>query len=351
MNVRRYTTSFGMFLFFVMPFSTTYELHDYGFGGGGVSISSSSSYSISGMAGEPTAATNATSTNYDIGAGLMFTQQSNVPAAPTFTNPASHYNKLKFVLDTGSNPTDTLFAIAISNDSFATMLYVQADGTIGASPVYQTYTNWGGAGGAFVTGLTPSTTYQMKVRAVQTKYTESGFSAVATAATVTPSVSYDIDVSAADTETGPPYIVSFGTLAVGSVTTPSTKVWVDLDTNAEQGAFVYVYSSGTGLVSANSAHTISSATGDLSSLSEGFGLQVATVGQSAGGPLAAVSPYNGGSQNVGILDTSTRTIFNSTSAPITAGRGSVFLKAKAATTTPAASDYSTIITMIASATF
>lgn len=350
MKFRRLGFPVMLFAFFVMPASTAYELHNYGFGAGGTSISSSSSYSVTGMAGE-VSGPNASGATYDLGAGLLFTQQSNVPAAPTFTNPASHYNKLKFVLDTGNNPSDTIFAVAISADGFATTSYVQADNTIGPTAVYQTYTAWGGASGAFVIGLAPATNYSMKVRAVQTKYTESAFSATATASTLSPSISYDLDVSATDSETGPPYVVTFGALSLGSVTTPSTKVWVDLDTNAEQGAFVYVYANGSGLVSASSAYTIPAVTGNLAALSEGFGLQTATVAQSSGGPLIAVSPYNGSSENVGIVDTTTRNIFTSSSLPITAGRGSVFLKAKAATTTPSANDYSTIITMIASATF
>ena len=44
-------------------------------------------------------------------------------------------------------------------------------------------------------------------------------------------------------------------------------------------------------------------------------------------------------------------ILTSTSAPITAGRASILLKAKASTLTPTAGDYTDTITMIASATF
>ena len=337
-------------MFFVMPASTNFEMHDYGFGGGGVGVGNSSNYSINGIVGETSGASNL-GTTYDLGPGLEFTQQSNTPAAPTFTNPSNYYNKLKFVLDTGSNPSDTIFAIAISTDNFVTTNYIQADNTIGSSAVYQTYTTWGGAGGAYVIGLSSSTTYKIKVKAVQTKYTETGFSTTASAATVAPTLSYDVDVSATDTETGSPYQVDFGTLNIGSVTTATKKVWVDLDTNAEQGAFVYVYSNNSGLTSASAAHTITSSSGDLTSASEGFGLRVDTVTQSAGGPLAAVSPYNNSSENVGILDTSTRTIFNTSGATITGGRGSVWVKAKASSTTPTAGDYTSTITMIASASF
>lgn len=339
-----------MLFLFVLPASTTYELHDFGMGGGGSDVLDSTTYSVTGIAGEVSAG-NLTGTTYDLGPGLQFARQSNTPAAPTFTNPASHYNKLKFVLDTGSNPTDTLFAVAISTDSFSTTNYVQSDNTIGVTPVYQTYSTWGGASGAFVIGLSPSTTYYMKVSAVQTKYTESAFSAVASVATSAPTLSYDIDVNASDTESAPPYIVSLGTLNIGSVTTASEKIWIDLDTNAEQGAFVYLYADGSGLTSATRSYTISSSSVDLTGVSEGFGIRSNSASQSSGGPLAAVSPYNGANDVVGILDTSTRNIYTSSGAPITAGRGSMLVKAKATTTTPSATDYTSTLTMIASATF
>ncbi len=334
----------------VMPASTNYQLHDFGFGSGGSGVTDSSNYSMNAIVGE-TSAGNLEGSTYDLGPGLQFTRQSNTPAAPSFSNSGSYYNRLDFILDSGSNPSDTLFAIAISTDNFATTNFVQADLTIGASPVYQTYTAWGGGSGSQVIGLQPNTSYNIKVKAVQTELTESAYSAVATAATLSPSLSYDIDVSASDTETGPPYTLSFGTLAVGSVTTASERVWVDLNTNADGGAFIYAYANGTGLSSINAGYTIPSASVDLAGASEGFGLRVNTVTQSSGGPLTAVSPYNGSNDVVGILDTTTRTILHSTAAPITAGRSSILVKAKAATTTPAASDYSSTITMIASATF
>ena len=339
-----------MFFLLALPASTLYELHDYGAGSGGVSVSESSTYGLKAITGEVSGDNNS-GTTYDLGPGLEFVQQSNTPAAPTFTNDSSYYNKLKFILDTGSNPTDTTFAIAISTDDFVTTNFIQADNTIGASAVYQTYATWGGASGAFVIGLSANTTYKIKTKAVQTKYSETKYSATASATTSVPSLSYDIDVSSTDQETGAPYAVSFDTLNIGSVTTAASKIWVDLDTNAESGAFIYVYNSTTGLTSANAAYTITSATANLASVNEGYGLQVSSNTQSSGGPLVPVSPYNTSSENVGIIDTTARNIFTSSSSPITAGRGSILLKAKATTTTPAAADYTSVINMIASATF
>lgn len=345
----RWLASSLVMMFFVLPASTNYEMHDVGFGAGGLAVGDSPTYSMSGTAGE-VSGPKLSGTTYDLGPGLQFARQTNTPAAPTFTNPASHYNKLKFTLDTGGNPSDTVFAIAISTDNFVTTNFIQANNTIGSSPVYQTYSTWGGAAGAFVVGLQSSTTYKIKVKAMQTKYTESAYSSESSAATLAPSLSYDIDVSATDSESSSPYIVSFGTLNVGSVSTSSQKVWIDLDTNAEAGAFVYLYANNNGLTSASAAYTIASSSIDLASVGEGYGLRINSVAQSSGS-LTGVSPYNGSGDVVGILDTTSRTIFNTANAPITAGRGSLVVKAKASTTTPAAGDYASVITMIASATF
>lgn len=341
----------SLFLLFVLPASTTYELHDYGIGSGGVGIAESGTYGLTGISGEISGQKGVGSL-YNLGPGLQFTRQSNVPGAPSFTNPNNHYNKLKYVIDTGGNPSDTLFVIAISTDNFVTTNYIQANGTIGASPVYQTYADWGSGTGEYVIGLSPSTTYKIKVAAVQTKYTETEYSAETSASTTAPSLSFDIDIAPTDTETAGPYAVAFGNLAVGSVTTAPDKVWLDLDSNAEGGGFVYIYGSGTGLHSIAANHTISSlTTANLAGETEGYGIRKESTTQSAGGPLTAVNPYNGTSENVGIVDTTTRTILNSSSVPITAGRASFLLKAITSTMTPAASDYREVLTVVASATF
>lgn len=340
----------GVFFLFALPFSSTYELHDYGFGSGGNGVGDSSTHTLSTLTGE-LSGVGITSPSYNINPGLTFARQANVPGAPTFVNDADYYNKLKFTLNTGNNPTDTLFAIAISTDNFTTTNFIQTDNTIGASAAYQTYTAWGGASGAYVIGLQTNTIYKIKVKAIQTKYNESAYSVESTASTNVPSLSYDLDISSTDSETSPPYIVSFGTLSVGSVTTASAKIWVDLNTNAESGAFVYIYNSSAGLYSSNANYTITSNSTNLASVSEGYGLQIVSATQASGGPLLSVAPYNGAAENVGIIDTSTRNIFTSSSLPITNGRGSVYVKAKASTTTPSAADYSSTLTMIASATF
>lgn len=341
-------------LVFALPASTSYELQSFGFGAGGTATSASSVYGLSGVAGELSQGENMESTTYGLGAGLSFTQQANVPGEPTFTNPASHYNKLHFVIDTGDNPSDTVYALAISTDNFTTTRYVKADNTIGDTLTisdYQSYTDWGGGTGEFVVDLDTNTTYYLKVKAMHGGYTESAYSAVATATTSNVSLTYDLDVSATDSESSAPYTLSTGILTPNTVITAPQQIWIDLETNAENGAFVYLYDVNGGLVSASAGHTISSATGNLSVASEGYGFQVASVTESNGGPLAAVSPYNGVSETVGIVTTTPQTVLNTSSLPITGGRAALYVKAKAAVTTPAASDYADTITIVASASF
>lgn len=350
---KRLFPSAGLMLFFVLPASTTYQLKDYGFGGGGTAGSASSSYAIEGIAGEQNT-TSLDGSTYDLGPGLQFTNQANVPPVPVLTNPSSYYNKLKVVLNTGSNPSDTKFALAISTDSFVSdTRYVQSDTTIGntlGSEDYQTYTAWGGASGALIIGLLPGTTYQVKVKAIQGSFTETGYGPAASAATVNPQLTFDIDVSAGDTETGPPFITNLGSLVAATVTDSPEKIWVDFTTNGESGGKVYVYGTYAGLTSTRAGYTISAVTGNLTSLSEGFGAQGSSATQSAGGPFAIASAYNLSSNNVAITDTNIREIFTS-SNPTTAGRGSFLLKAKSSAVTPAASDYSESLTVVASASF
>jgi len=216
-----------------MPASTNYKLKDFGFGTGGTGNSSSSNYLLNAITGEQSGA-KMSGTNYNLGPGLEFTNQANVPAAPVFTNPGNYYNKLQIVLNTSDNPTDTEYAIAISTDNFVTETnYVQNDNTVGSTlgiEDYQTYVEWGGASGFFVVGLSSNTTYYVKVKAMQGKFTETNYGPVATAATVSPTLTFDIDVSATDTETDPPFSINFGDLVAGSVTDSPQKIWIDLST-------------------------------------------------------------------------------------------------------------------------
>lgn len=342
----------ALLLFGAMPAGTTYKLQSYGVGSGGVANATSTNYALNAISGE-LSGTQMSGTTYKIGGGYEPTLLANVPAAPTITNPANYYNKLSVVIDTGSNPSDAKFAIAISSDNFVTTQYVQPDNTIGSSlsiSDFQTYTTWGGSSGFLVLGLQPATTYYVKVEAMQGKFTQSGWSQVAMGATVNPSLTFEIDVSAIDQQTSPPYNLTFPDLVPGTVVTSSQKVWTSFNTNGDFGGNIYVYGQNGGLKSTAVATTIAALTGDLSSLTQGYGIQSQSDTQTSGGPFSVASPYNGTGNNVGVEDTTIRKIY-SAPAPITAGRTSFNLQAKVQTLTPAAGDYSEILTVIGAASF
>lgn len=343
----------GAVLFFAAtPAGTNYKLQSYGVGSGGVANATSAAYAMEGISGE-VSGTAMSGGLYGLGSGMIPTQQANVPTAPTLTNPADYYNKLRLIIDNGNNPSDAKFAIAISKDNFVTTQYVQSDNTVGNAlgiEDYQTYTTWGGASGFLIVGLTAGSNYSVKVRAMHGKFTESGYSAAATAATVNPSLTFDLDVSASDIETSPPYTTAFTDLVPGTVVATPSKIWTDFATNGDFGGNIYVYSANAGLRSVSVAYTIAALTGDLGALSQGFGLQSASATQSAGGPLAVSNPYDGTTNTVGITDSTIRKIYTAP-APISAGRTSMQLKAKAASLTPASTDYAEILTVIAAPSF
>lgn len=336
--------------------STNYKLRSYEFGGGGESDMSSTGYLLEGIAGEIAGAQS--STNYMVNSGLNFYQQSNVPSAPTVANTGDWHNKLKVTINKwAGDPSDAKYAIAASTDNFASdVRYVQSDNTIGATlgaEDFQTYTTWGGASGFNVIGLTAGTTYTFKVKATEGRYSEGPWGATAGAATSALEISFDIDIGGAvdPGETGAPYTVAFGNLSPGSVSTASDRIWMDFATNADSGGYIFVYDANAGLKSTVLNFTVSSATADLSGAATGYGLKGASKTETSGGPLAYTSPYNGVSENVGVVSTTIREIFNTTNAAIAGGRGSVEIKAKVSSVTPAANDYADTITMIATASF
>lgn len=352
-NFGAYSTLITTFVFFTFPSSSSYKLKGFEFGGGG-GVTDSSSYSMEGVAGEVSG--EQSSSTYKLNSGLAFVQQANVPDSPTLQNNGSWYNKLLLIVNTSNNPTDTKFAIAISTDDFVTTRYVQNDNTVGDTlgiEDYQTYANWGSGSGESIIGLTPNTTYKVRARALQGKYTETGWGPASTGtATSNVSLSFDIDIgSSSNANTNAPYSLSMGELTLGGVTTPSDQIWIDIDTNAQLGAYVYVYDTYGGLKASNIGYTIASSTTDLASATQGYGIRAGSVSQSAGGPLAAVSPYTGTSDNVGIVNTTIREIFSTSSSSITAGRGSILIKAKTSNVTPSSRDYTDTITLVAAATF
>ena len=331
------------------PSSSNFQLLDYGFGSGGIATSSSTSFMLQGISGEIEFAS-PSSSNFILWPGLTYTLEPNVPPAPAFTNPSNYYNKLSITINQGNNSTDTAYAIEVSTDNFVSNItYVQADGTLGSSAVWQSYTLWGGASGTTIIGLNPGTTYYARVAAKRGTFQQGAFGPSATAATVNPSFSFAIQTTSQST---PPFSIYIGQLNAGAVTTSSDQATATISTNATGGGTVYLYGANTGLLSTYAgSYTIPSVSNDLNSLLQGYGAQGTSISQTSGGPMEILSPYNGTSNTVGVIDTSKRPLADSTSSPVTNGQVSFDLKAKASNTTPAATDYSDTLTIIASGSF
>jgi hypothetical protein len=320
--------------------SSNYQLKSYGVNSGGTNSSSSSTYSLQAGTGEVSGNVSGGAT-YRVKSGSVEAQQANVPGAPTLSNGSNTYtNKLDFIINTSANPTDTTYAVAVSTTSnFTVTNYVQADGTLGATQVWQTYALWGGSSGSSAIGLAQSTTYYFKVAAMQGKFTATAFGPSANAAT---------SASAALSFSVTPNSMNMGDLPAGSVIDSPSNISFTFSSNSAFGGTVYIAGSDTGLRSAAASHTIqiSPPSGDLSSLSEGFGLQ----GLSASSPLSVLSPYNGSGNVVGAVYTSFQPVFAATST-ISSGTASAVLKARASATTPAAKDYTTTLTFVAAASY
>jgi hypothetical protein len=337
------------------PTSSTYELKEYGFGAGGIAGATSEKYSLMGVAGEAESG-KASSDTYEAGAGLVYTHLANVPPAPSFTNPGNaNYNKLKLIINNGDNPDDTKFAIAISTDNFISETkYVQNDQSIGSllgPEDWQTYDDWGNTEGFWVLGLDPGTTYSVKVTAYRGNFTQSAYGPTAQAITSNPTFSFDLDVSPTNNETDPPFSVPIGELDPAVVKTSTDKVWADVNTNGSGGATIYIYGSNNGLKSATNNYTITSSTGDLDLLTEGYGARGTYANQTSGGPMEIVFPFNKDSNIIGAIDTTKKLIFDSSGNNVTAGRVSFELKAKASAVTKSGGDYGDTITVIAAATY
>lgn len=216
-----------------LPSSTNFKLQEFGFGAGGTASSSSTNYSLNGIAGEVEFG-RPSSTNFKMGSGLTYMMKANVPAAPTFTNPSTNYDRLKFVINQSNNPSDATYALQVSTSSdFSTNVsYVKSDNTLGAPLTiddFKTYANWGGASGNYVTGLTQATTYYIRAKARQGSFTESEFGPSASVATSDSSLTFSIDNPS----------ITFSNLNAGNSHTDSSKSTIlTTSTNAYNGYVV-----------------------------------------------------------------------------------------------------------------
>ncbi|HMP72172.1 MAG TPA: fibronectin type III domain-containing protein [Kiritimatiellia bacterium] len=98
---------------------------------------------------------------------------ANVPSAPTVSSPTA--TTLDVVVNVNGNPAITEFAIRTGGQ------YVQADGSLGATEVWQTAATWGTR---TVSGLASGTTHSFDVKARNGAGTETAFSSTASGLTL-----------------------------------------------------------------------------------------------------------------------------------------------------------------------
>jgi hypothetical protein len=218
------------------PSSENFQLEEYGFGAGGTGTDmNSTNFKMFGTAGEIDTG-RPYSANYKAGSGLIYTLKLNVPPAPTLTNPATNYDRLKFVLNEGGNASDATYAIAISTDNFVSdTKYIKSDSTIGntlTTADFKTYSGWNGTSGTFVTGLRSGTTYYVKSKARLSNFTETEWGPASPGtATSNSSLTFSLDNSS----------VTFDSLTPANSYTDSDKSTVaTVSTNAYNGYAVYV---------------------------------------------------------------------------------------------------------------
>ena len=188
---------------------------------------------------------------------------------------------------------------------------------------------------------------------------------VTVTATVAATITFDIDTATTDTESAAAYSVALGTVTttdtrVSGTTDGVNFIWLDLDSNATAGAVVTVRNAngGNGLVSTGTpADDIDSANGTMADGTENYGL--CSVSESATtGTLDDVAPFDnascaGNSETnvVGGLTGSDQIIYDTNGAAITVGRGQIAVQAAISTTTQGHSDYTDVLTFIATGTF
>ena len=114
------------------------------------------------------------------GSNATFYTLANVPGAPTVSNATSGSLDVSIASADG-NPSETTYAIQVLPGG----LFVQANGSLGTSAVYQTSTSWSTT---TITGLASNTTYTIQVKAINGGGTETAYSAGADLATLVSAV-------------------------------------------------------------------------------------------------------------------------------------------------------------------
>jgi hypothetical protein len=146
----------------------------------------------------------ANSSNSATGTTFQVYTLANTPGTPIVNGSTS--GSLNVTIQTNSNPAATRYAIYENT----TGQYVQADGTLGATPVWQSAATW--ASPVTVTGLSESTPYSFQTQAINGNDVETPLSASA----------------AGTTSVGAPLPVRFADIYVKSVNNHREIGWTNL---------------------------------------------------------------------------------------------------------------------------
>ncbi|MFQ5493281.1 MAG: hypothetical protein ACE5DX_03935 [Candidatus Dojkabacteria bacterium] len=384
--------------------STNYRIEDPTVDSGG-GTATSTNYSGLFSAANVTADARLTSGNYELKSGFPNGILANVPKITCFETsttsgttgcsyfPNSNgaqgecgapgcYDRAKIEIDDQGNPIDTLYLVMVEDTTNTVTYYLQSDHTIGTSYDINDFltqcqiegrdnddTSCDDSGdGSWdeslqrynVLGLLTDTTYQVSASALSGDFTGTRFSTTDSATTVSTTISFDLDIASTDIDSSAPYAVDLGELFSVSVTTATDMIWVDLATNAFNGANVFVRDTNGELTSSLTGETVPSESEDLATdpnSNGGYGLKISTSTESALGPLQEGSTHSTvGAHEVGaITSTNVAILFTDTTGsnvgPLLAGRASILIKARAANTDVAAGDLSDDVTFIAVSNF
>jgi hypothetical protein len=274
--------------------------------------------------------------------------------ALTSTQVENLYNSSRPV----KNPSDTLYAIQISTDNFVSDIkYIDGSTNEPKSTLtlndFRTKTAW--ESDTFnILGLTENTQYYLRIIALHGDFTQTEEGPEETATTAGGSSSFDIDIansSGYTTETDPPFSITFteanSLLAGAGAVVADNLIWMDAESNGSGGFAILQKGENGGLYSTTLSSQIDSITGDLDSLTEGFGLQNYYIDyeSSSIGDITAMTNYSGSGRNVGIADTDWNKIYDA-DGPIISGRMALYLMARAGTDKQGATDYEEILTLI-----
>ncbi len=268
--------------------------------------------------------------------------------------PSGCYDKARFEIDINENPTDTLYAVMISEDNFnSDIRYIDGatfwpeEQTTHNLSDFLTKTDWETE--VFnIKGLQSAVTYYIKIFALQGDFTQTQPGPIANATTSGGSIFFDIDIedeTGVSAETVSPYQISFTgdyKLVGGSApTTAEDRVWLDASTNSGGGFALIVRGVNGGLKSDTTGQTIVSATANLDVSSDGFGLQSEYIDQDTYpylGSISATTDYSGSGNYVGIIGITASKVYES-STPVFNGRMALKVIARPGIDKTAATDY------------